>query len=287
MPKMELDKLAKAQPAERTEGLANPQNPEKTNLYTVARQKFEAERAAPAMAPAEPPARARAQMEPELTPELRQSNLEREIGLADARVAELDEQLKPNKVKAEAERIVATQITLEHVRADPAKYAMLQKQAKNEFVTENLEFLEATERNPRSKKEAKAIYEKFIKANADAGKFKLKDIKTVARSTTVNVSSQSLKGVEARLKNWGIFSSAKRNEDIFAQSRNDIKNLVSNDVLPRLKRDPQFRAQHIEPYAAPYITQISNDLQAQKIEAVRQRDLLKTQLLTEQLQNGQ
>jgi hypothetical protein len=175
-----------------------------------------AEQAEPPMMEPEPPARARAQRQAELTPELRQSNRDR----ADARVAEIDQQLTPNNITKAATEMAA-KANVDDVRADPTKNAMLRAQLVQEYSPENLDFLDVTDRNPRSKREAKAIYEKFIKEGAPQ---------------QVNIGGTKRFAVEARIKKFGLFFNANRDGNMFAESRQEIKNVVSRDTLFRAYR---------------------------------------------------
>jgi hypothetical protein len=288
MPKMELDKPANTQPAERQiQSLEKPEKPETGRSYDELRGKWLAERAtrerAPAMAE-ESVGRERAHaMEEsvvgreksnrvsERTPELRQSNLKREIDLADAKVAEIDEQLKPDNVrKAALEK--AKVATLDEVMADPMERLILREHLKSEFSVENLEYMEYVERfelDP-SKANAQIIYDKFVPLGAPS---------------QANLGTPERLDIQGRVQDIpvALAPDAHLDRNFFEESREVIHKLVRSDSLPRLRAKPVFKDYYVEVHGS----KISNDLKAQRIEAVRQSEMLKSQLLTEQLQNGQ
>jgi hypothetical protein len=283
MPRMELDEPTKAQPAElRTQDRANPQNRDQTNLYTVARQKLEAERAAPAMAPAEPPARARAQRQAELTPALRQNHLKNEIDRVNARVASIDKRLEPDNVRKAAKSMgaeMASHATLEGVLRDPNQRQVVRNIFVADHSSENFEFLEAVENyrlNP-TKGTAQEIYDNRVKDNdATPGKHTVRWMASQTEGMQVNVSGPNRTNLGEKIQELASTSDVTLiDPELFDVAKKEIFDLVNADPFSRIKRHPEFIAHHVEVCS----TGIPNDLRAQKTVLLAEKKELQRELM--------
>ena len=275
MPKMELDKPAKAEPAElRTQDRANPQNRDQTNLYDTARAQSEARLAAraqaeplaPAMAPAAPPpTRARTQRQAELTPVLRQNHLKNEIDRVNARVANIDKRLEPDKVREAAKSMgaeMASQARLQQVLDNPIQREAMRNILVTDYTTESFAFLEAVEdyrRNP-TREGFIAIHDQFV---------------TVGAPAEVNIASTQRGPLHRQLGTVaGLPGNAPTDPSLFDVAHQEVFNLVAGQVLDRVKRRPEFLAACVEVCS----TGIPNDLKAQKTALLAEKKVLQREL---------
>ncbi len=145
---------------------------------------------------------------------------------------------------------------MDSVMADPKARAMLRKQMEKEVSTENLDYLEDVERfnlNP-SKQGFKDIYNKYVGDNG---------------ASQINLPSPIRKELDEKFQSIDVLSDAAVGKGFLEKSRQSVSNLLENDSLYRLKKEPDFKKYADEKVA---------NLKEEKIAVVTQSDAFKSQL---------